>query len=84
MGSGLPKTVHVDQSECHSGTSLIHFGVVIFSTSLYSVIILSISERRMSYSGAVIFGTSSSQPNSETASRWKNAGENGERWEVPY
>ena len=37
----------------------------------------------MFYSGIVIFGTSSSQPNREIASRWKNAGENEERWEVP-
>ena len=36
----VSKTVDVDQSEYHFGTSLIHFGVVIFSTSLilYSVI----------------------------------------------
>ena len=41
LGSGLSKTVHVNQSEYHFGTSLIHFGVVIFGDSLvlYSVIL---------------------------------------------
>ena len=49
LGSGVSKTVHIDQSEYHSGTSLYHFGVVIFGTSLilYLVILEFISARRM-------------------------------------
>ena len=41
MGSGVSKTVHVDQSEYHFGTSLIHSGVVIFGNSmvLHSVLL---------------------------------------------
>ena len=41
LGSGVSKTVHVDQSQHYFGTSLIHFEVVIFGTSLilYSVIL---------------------------------------------
>ena len=34
FGLGCIKNVHVDQSEYHFGTSLIHFGVVIFGNSL--------------------------------------------------
>ena len=59
MGSGVSKTVHFDQSEYNFGTSLIHFRVVIFG--IFDLIFgnsLSISARRMFYSGVDIFGSS--------------------------
>ena len=63
FGLGCIKNcAHCDQSENHFGTSLYHFGVVIFGTSLilYSVILWSISARRMYvlFIGVFVFGTS--------------------------